>query len=113
MNPEIFITSFHELVHHMTADYGLLFVIAITSCVAISWSLYDLHRVNMIVRRQRQLLEAEGPCDESALTDLARRLVGRCMDNASDRSRTIFPLGIFGALALDYLVLVFMNSMGW
>ena len=92
--PEIFgilVTSFNELVHHMTADYGLVFALVISIFVWILNAAYP----------SRRLFLNNFWGGWHFFTYNLRR------------TRAAIPYGFSTICIADYLVLVFLNLMGW
>lgn len=106
MTTNVFITSFHELVHHMTADRALAMIglasLIWTFCWAVDGarSHFDAAKVC-----RAQKIYSRISAHESRGWQLFWR--GMC---AFPRA---FLIGASAACLADYLVLVIMNSMGW
>lgn len=89
MNPEIFVTSFNELVHHLTST-PIVVWIAFTS---LTWTfLWAMDESRCHFSRARRYYQIK--------RDMCQ----------FPRAFLISGLVVF---VLDYLVLVFLNLMGW
>lgn len=106
MTTNVFIASFHELVHHMTADRALAMIglasLIWTFCWAVDGASAHFN-VAKIYRAQKCFYHA------SSHQSHGWRLFWRGM-RAFPRA---FLISASAACLADYLVLVIMNSMGW
>ena len=112
MNPEIFIISFHELVHHMTADCGFAFVVLLTVVGTAAWALIAAAPYFGLAHRHKKLVK-QGQLQYNSYAMLTERLAKRLLAKHLAKLPTLFLYSILAATILDYLVLVLMNSMGW
>lgn len=116
--PEIFgilgilVTSFNELVHHMTADYGLLLVIVLGHLVSLGWAWLEAAPYWSIVRHHQRRLK-NGDSFDLELVPLSRRLAKATFNRRLGQTPTVVVNGVLAACVLDYLVLVFLNLVGW
>lgn len=106
MNPEIFVSSFNELVHHMTADHALALVALLSLTWVFLWSC-DGARPFFSAARYYQKVKREHVAED------VYRHGWRIFRRGMWQFPRAFLISGLVVIVLDYLVLVFLNLMGW